>query len=344
MVIWGHAYSLLGEPGLPIFFSVSVSTYAVKIFFVLSGYLVVASWVNDPNLYRFAAKRALRILPALIAVVCLSALILGPLVTTLPLGDYFTSHVFKAYFENIFFYIHYTLPGVFENNIYPLAVNGSLWSLPAELAMYILVFIAGMVSLAFSGRAFSYLWAIFSLIILIFNYNEFTLNRELFAGVIVYATLVTATLEVAPYFMVGGCIYLWRDLIPRSTVAAVLSIAAGWVMSNMNWPVETVLIFITSYSVITIGSMNTPFFREFGRYGDISYGVYLYGFPVAQTLSFIFGHDITFNEHLLWTMAISYLLAFASWHLIEKRALRLKPRQQQRSAQSELEANQRSIR
>lgn len=333
MVIWGHAYPLLGEPGLPNFFRVSVSTYAVKLFFVLSGYLVVASWINDPNLKRFTLKRALRILPALIVVVCSSALVLGPLVTTMALSDYFDSHIFKAYFENIRFYIHYALPGVFEDNIYPLAVNGSLWSLPAEVAMYILVFLSGLITLAFSGRFFTTVWATLTITGLVLNFMEFSLGAGVFTGVVIYATLATAALEVAPYFLVGGCLYLWRDLVPRSAWAACIALAAGWFLSGTNWPIETLLIFITSYSVIVLGSMSTPVVREFGRFGDISYGVYLYGFPVAQTLSHFFGRDLSFAAHIFWAMLISYVFAFLSWHLVEKRALRLKPkpRQQQQT-------------
>lgn len=327
MVIWGHAYPLLNEPGLPGFFGVSVSTYAVKLFFVLSGYLVVASWINDPSLLRFCAKRALRILPALITVVFAAALVLGPLVTTLPLAEYFDSGFFKTYFQNIWFYINYTLPGVFDDNIYPRAVNGSLWSLPVEVAMYILVFLTGMVTLIFAGRYFAFLWALLTVLFLALNFAEFTLGTGMFEGVIVYATLMTANLEVMPYFLVGGCLYLWRDLVPRSATVAILSLVIGWFLSRSGWPVETALIFITSYAVITLGSMSTPVIRQFGRFGDISYGVYLYGFPVAQTLSWAFGREMSFGAHIFWAMLISYVLAFLSWHLVEKRALRLKPRQ-----------------
>ncbi len=148
----------------------------------------------------------------------------------------------------------------------------------------------------------------------------------LFDDVIIYATLMTANLQVMPYFLVGGCLYLWRNMVPRSSVAAILALIAGSYISQLGWQVETLRIFITSYSVITLGSMSTPFIREIGRFGDISYGVYLYGFPVAQTLSFTFGREISFEAHIFWTMLVSYVLALLSWHLVEKKALRLKPR------------------
>lgn len=103
LVIVGHAYALLALPGTPEFFRSSVSTFAVKVFFVLSGYLVVTSWLHDPSVLRFITKRALRIWPALIAVVTLSAVVIGPLVTTLPLVDYVAHPAFGRYFETILF-------------------------------------------------------------------------------------------------------------------------------------------------------------------------------------------------------------------------------------------------
>ena len=85
-------------------------------------------------------------------------------------------------------------------------------------------------------------------------------------------------------------------------------------------------ILITSYAVIALGSASTPVLRDFGRWGDLSYGTYLYGFPVAQTLSWAFGDRLPFVGHILLALAISLIFAFASWHLVEKRAMRIKPK------------------
>ena len=80
--------------------------------------------------------RALRIVPALIGLTVLSVLVLGPLVTTLPLSAYFADPTFAHYFTNIVAAIRYGLPGVFPDN--PLAgiVNGQLWTAPSELHCY----------------------------------------------------------------------------------------------------------------------------------------------------------------------------------------------------------------
>ncbi|WP_085310528.1 acyltransferase family protein [Planktotalea arctica] len=326
LVIVGHAYALLALPGTPVFFRVSVSTYAVKVFFVLSGYLVVKSWVHDPHVWRFIAKRGLRILPALAGVVVLSAVVMGPFVTTLGLYEYFTHLQFWLYFSNLRFLIAYSLPAVFMDNIYPYAVNGSLWSLPAEVFMYILVMLTGILAAAFSGRWFARFWVALTVVVLGLNTLAFGFGSQIFAGKVVYGTSVFAVVEVSPYFLVGGCLYLLRAYIPQSALLAIALMVVGYYISYSVYPVELALIFITSYAVITLGNMSTPGINQFGRFGDISYGVYLYGFPVAQLLSWGYGHDLSIYTHMGLTILISYLFAFASWHLLEKRALRFKPR------------------
>lgn len=325
-VIIGHAYALLALPGTPGFFRVSVSTYAVKIFFVLSGYLVVKSWVHDPHAWRFIAKRGLRILPALAGVVVLSAVVMGPLVTTLSVYEYFTHIQFWLYFSNLHFLIAYSLPGVFMDNIYPHAVNGSLWSLPAEVFMYFLVLTTGLITAFLAKSRFTLLWILLTIVVLALNTLAFGFGSDIFVGKVVYGTSVFAVVEVAPYFMVGGCLYLLRDVIRQNALVAIGLMVIGYFLAKTAYPVELALIFITSYAVITLGNLSTPLINQFGRYGDISYGVYLYGFPVAQLLSWQYGHDLSLYTHIILTIAISYVFAFASWHLLEKRALKLKPR------------------
>lgn len=326
MVIVGHAYPLLAHPDMPYFLHTSISTYAVKMFFALSGFLIVASWTHDPNAGRFLAKRVLRIFPALILVVVLSACVLGPLVTRLPLSEYFGHSMFGDYFLNLRLYISYSLPGVFEANVYPNAVNGSLWSLPAEFFMYLLVLAAGLVARGLRVVRFPMVWGALTLAFMALNLVELHFQAGWFTGAVVYATPVQSVIEVAPYFMIGGCIQLARGWLPLSPLVGILVMAgAVWVASTGVYA-EPLFILITSYTVIAVGSASTPVLRDFGRFGDLSYGTYLYGFPVAQTLSWGFGDRLPFVGHMLLALVISLMLAFASWHLVEKRALRIKPK------------------
>ena len=110
-------------------------------FFALSGFLVAGSLARN-TLPGFLTLRALRIVPALAVEVTLSALMIGPLVTTLPLWHYFSDREFIHYFLNIGGDIHYFLPGVFNDLPLPQYVNLQLWTVPWELTCYIAIVVA----------------------------------------------------------------------------------------------------------------------------------------------------------------------------------------------------------
>ena len=109
----------------------------VPMFFALSGFLVAGSSMRL-SAKNFLLNRAARIVPALVADIVFAALLIGPLVTTLPASLYFTDATFFSYFLNIAGWIHYSLPGVFENNPSP-EVNGALWTVPFEIGCYVIL-------------------------------------------------------------------------------------------------------------------------------------------------------------------------------------------------------------
>ena len=148
MVLYSHHFILAGRPEEPkVFGIISFGHLAVVMFFSLSGYLVTQSWQSDPHIFRFAMRRILRIWPALAAAVIFCALILGPLVTSSPLIDYFENGGTWSYFKNLIIPRAFHLPGVFENNPYPLSVNGSLWTIPIEVLCYMVLGAAGFLGL-----------------------------------------------------------------------------------------------------------------------------------------------------------------------------------------------------
>lgn len=326
MVIWGHAYAILALPGTPKFMGSSVSTLAVKMFFVLSGYLVVGSWMSDPHPLRFAIKRILRIWPTLAVVVSLAACVLGPFVTTLGVSDYFSNPAFVTYFLSLRMKIVYGLPGVFDGNLYPHAVNGSLWSLPVEVAMYLLVMALGILVIRGPQLWFSLAWVGATLVLLAMQIAVFWVGKTFLDGVVFYSTLLKAALEVAPYFMVGGCAWIWRKQIPFNPWVGVILALGGHVLGLYGWISEPVMMLFIAYAVLAIGSASTPVLKQAGRFGDVSYGLYLYGFPVAQALSWAFGRSIPLVGHIVISILIALLFALASWHFVEKKALRLKPK------------------
>ncbi|HEY0201363.1 MAG TPA: acyltransferase, partial [Burkholderiaceae bacterium] len=111
----------------------------LPMFFGLSGFLVTGSAKRLLSIPRFLMNRGLRIAPALVVEVTLSAIVLGAAVTTLPWTEYFTDKGFYAYFLNIIGNIHFELPGVFKDNPFPATVNGNLWTLQPEYYCYLVL-------------------------------------------------------------------------------------------------------------------------------------------------------------------------------------------------------------
>ena len=147
LVFAGHMYVLMGMES-PFIMLQSIHRMGVKIFFICGGYLVSKSWERDKNYIHYILKRIFRIVPAMAVYCVIAACVIGPIITSIPLKEYFSHTLFRNYFKNIVLYITYFLPGVFESNPYPNAVNGSIWSLPIEFMMYFFVpFLGGVRSL-----------------------------------------------------------------------------------------------------------------------------------------------------------------------------------------------------
>lgn len=147
LVLYSHGFAVAGLPEPVIGAFCSFGSLGVFIFFAISGYLVSTSWLSDSNLLRFAVRRSLRIIPGLAVVILLSTFVLGPIVTTLPIATYLGHPTTYRYLENIALYVNYTLPGCFEHVPLANAVNGSLWSLPPEVLVYVFLGALGLASL-----------------------------------------------------------------------------------------------------------------------------------------------------------------------------------------------------
>ena len=147
-VLVSHQYSVAGVQPPSIQGLFYLGTSVVLGFFAISGYLVMGSWSNDPNIFRFAARRFLRMFPGLLVMTLLVVLVLGALVTTEPLPEYFSSPTTWRYFSVLRFWsFEENLPGVFVDNPGGRSVNASLWSIPIEVRCYIALMFAGALTL-----------------------------------------------------------------------------------------------------------------------------------------------------------------------------------------------------
>jgi peptidoglycan/LPS O-acetylase OafA/YrhL len=320
IVIFGHAFRLTGETG-PAFAGTTVATLGVKIFFVVSGYLVAQSWLRDPHPRRFLQRRLLRIVPGLVLVIVLTVFVLGPAVTSLPILDYLTDQRTWIYLANLAFYPADELPGVFAANVAPHEVNGSLWSLPPELSMYLLLPVMAGVSLALSGayRLFVVAACLVTLCALLV-----VLPAPEMRAWTVYGTRAWAWFAVAPFFLFGACYAFcrWDRYLNRVVAAGLLTLLA--VMPGMAVVTELLLILALPYIVLAFGTAAAPWRGALTRSGDYSYGLYLYAFPIQQALVMAGVPGGALGNFALATL-LAGGCAILSWHLVERPALRAKP-------------------
>lgn len=320
-VIYGHAHPLTGTPDVG-FLGNSVESFAVKVFFVVSGYLITASWIADPDVRRYLEKRSLRIFPALWVVVLLTMLVLGPALTSLPWGAYFKAPLFREHAWNLVLRPVYALPGVFEHLPYPHAINGSLWSLPVEFAMYLVMPLILWLSVRLRAR-----WLLAALTVLLCVASLFFLHGILpRPGIVIWGTGVASMLDVCPYFLLGACaqVYPIRPLLQPSVALGVIGLVVF--LQPTGLLADVALYLATPLAVLGFALSPAPVFSRAGRWGDFSYGIYLYGFPLQQTVNALATSRLTPLQNALISIPLALLLGVVSWRLIERRALALKPR------------------
>lgn len=311
----GSTDKALATPIWPLVYSI------IPLFFALSGFLVTGSAMRL-TLGKFAASRILRIVPALAVDTLVTILILAPLVTTLPVAEFFVREDTWEYLLNIVGEIRYTLPGVFETNPFKGVVNGSLWTIRPELACYLLMFI-------FIATSLVKRWPFIALATAVsfMAYAFLTVNIQ---GVIPEGLIAQKGLQkLVAFFFFGALAFHLRERIPYSPILLAISIAAivfGMVSGNGAWVDEPAWVIASSpflvYIMVFLGVTRVPLIPFFHR-GDYSYGIYLYGFPIQQTIVLFTG---TRSVISLFAMSMPFIIGFAmlSWHLVEKPTLKLR--------------------
>lgn len=296
--------SLAGDfwsgPWRPLTFSL------VPIFFALSGFLVSGSLFRN-DLLSFLALRVLRIAPALMCEVVISALIIGPSLTALPWRAYFGDPHLYTYFGNIAGDIQYTLPGLFLANPYAGNVNAQLWTIPSELHCYLILAVLALFGVVRRPRAL--LLLVLGAVALLSARDALTQFTPVHAG-------PTGLLCIL-CFLCGVALYVWRDVIPCSTGLLASALALSWVCMSH---VQTMYLAApaVAYATIWTGLQNPPK-PKLLRHADYSYGLYLYHFPVEQALYQLGARSWFINFPL--SLLLSWGAAALSWTWVESRIL-----------------------
>ncbi len=314
IVLLAHAHVLADNPQLA-FLSVYLSPdYAVKGFFVISGFLIFQSYDRSLSLRDFYEKRARRIYPAYVAIVMLCA-VGGAAVTTLPLNEYFSERWAAYVMANLVLlnFLAPDLPGVFNGN--PLTtVNGVLWTIKVEVMFYLCV-----PAIAYLFRRFGI--APIGLIIYIGSVVYWIALSETSAGtgVELYQVLARQLPGQMSYFVTGALLlYQWQRF--RRWLPLAAAVAAILLPLRLPFVHAVLEPFLLGCLVIYL-AMGIRYVGNFGRYGDLSYGIYIAHFPIIQLLVSmgIFSNPWT---GLFSTIPLVLLVAWCSWHFVERPFLR----------------------
>ncbi len=303
--------------------------FTLAAFFGLSGFLIAGSALRL-TLNNFLINRGLRIVPALAVEIFLSALILGPIFTTLAIGDYLGSGGTWRYFTNIFGWINYVLPGVFKDHPTDI-VNNTLWTVPHEIGCYVIMsalMVTGFVRKPWVVAAGAVAVVAIGLGLAAAGVGPQSTGLAKVLNVL----FVGKASRLYVCFILGIFFYLVRHRLPYSwplfaaSVAVCIGVGALPQPGGTDYPLMNLILplpmcYITAFIGVT--RVWTP---EFLRKGDYSYGIYLYGWPLQQMLVALLPDQKSLLLHFL--MVVPLVLAFAalSWHFIEKPILALRKR------------------
>jgi len=323
-VLVSHQFSLTGHGEAGLFEVHSWGGVAVLVFFSISGFLVAQSWDNDPRLHAFMARRLLRVWPALAVAVVLTACVLGPLIGSMPWRDYVHDPLFRRYFKILRFSNQLFLPTGFEGNVLGRVINGSLWTIPIEMKCYVALAVVGALGLLRPR------WRPLLAVLLVAVAAGYLWPAPWRYGWIVRRDM---PLEFMLCFAFGMLCHYHR---PRTTgPGAWPLLAAAWAAGAVAYAAHQQVLALVLWVPLTAvwaGTSSWPVVRRLGRFGDVSYGLYIYAFPTQQLMIWLYKDRLPWGAVLLLAIAGTMALAFASWHGVEKHALRWKPRTPRRAA------------
>lgn len=317
MVLVSHQLVLLGMHEVTLAEGMTLGSIAVAMFFSMSGYLVTESWFHDPHIARFAMRRLLRIWPGLFIATLVMA-IAGAALTVLPLHAYLGSETRRFITINALLHgSYYTLPGVFgapAANATLSAVNGSWWTIPLEAKCYAYLAVLGAIGL----------------------------RRRLFtlAGLVGVAVMYVKTLPGHPkadayenicyfytaFFLAGAGSRQFIMEIRRHRLIVLGGVAACLIMALLLQHARLAQWAVLVPLTLWFGQQSSPGLRSAARFGDLSYGAYLYAYFVQQLTVHLWPTAPSYLTTASVAALVTLLLAWCSWHAVEAPAMSLKRR------------------
>jgi peptidoglycan/LPS O-acetylase OafA/YrhL len=332
LVLFYHCYPLLqgstarqGDPLARI--APMAAGSSVDFFFVISGFLVTASWLRSRTFGQYLRKRILRIYPAFIAASFFCAFLIGPL-SSIPPGYYW------PHFQFVKFALYLALlpadvvgpdmAHVFVNLPYSHVIDGSFWTLRYEFELYLVTAALGSFGLFRHSSGRRIVMLLFVMLFALYALSGLTSHLLIVDREVPWVGSPMKWLRLATCFLSGMLFYLYRDRIHISSLLFAAALAAFFLLGlKPSWFSLAVPV-LGAYVLFSFAFQPSIKLQNFARYGDFSYGMYLYAFPIQQVLVQYWEPDLTPLRLFLIAFPLTLLCAVLSWHLIEAPCLALK--------------------
>lgn len=299
----------------------TIGDIAVDIFFLTSGFLVTASLMIRQNIVEFIWARFLRIFPGLLIMLILTVFVMGVLITSIPATSYLTNldvYIYFAKAVTLISGVNFSLPGVFTDNPYKNTVNGSLWTMPWEIRMYIILAMVWYVLKVIPTVRLK----LFKIIIVTLACvgGIYLLAAQIFS----LSSAVTFSRLFFMFFAGATCYILKERIVLLRWIFWFLFVCLFFAALN-KYLFFIIYILVIAYILFYIAYVPSGYIRKYNQLGDYSYGVYIYAFPVQQSVAALVP-GVSVTMMIIISTSVTIPLAVLSWHLLEKRCLDLKGR------------------
>lgn len=281
--------------------SIAFGSLAVAIFFMSSGFFVTKSLLKSKDSKKYLHNRFIRIFPPLWFTLIVCILVCGLFFSTYNLGKYFLSIDFLKYCLNFILIPIHNLPGVFMNNIYPGVVNGPLWTLPIEFVCYLVLLLAYKLNLV-NKKSYKYV----ALLVIV-----------AFVGINLIPLSIKGYIQPCFLFFWGSFYWIYRDKITMKNTYFLISLVAFVLLIVLGYGHVASFLFVpylTLYIAFCLPQCN----NRLASLGNLSYDIYLCGWPIQQMIISLFGGSMLVGMNILISIPLSILFGYITYSLVEK--------------------------